>query len=88
MEAVEKIQSNQYDMVLMDLQMPVMDGRGATEEIRKFNQETPIIALTASTDVSLKTELLQIGMNDYITKPFNPKELYLKLERSLCLCEV
>ena len=88
MEAVEKIQSNQYDMVLMDLQMPVMDGRGATEEIRKFNQETPIIALTASTDVSLKTELLQIGMNDYITKPFNPKELYLKLERSLCLFEV
>ena len=54
MEAMEKIQSNQYDMVLMDLQMPVMDGRRATEEIRKFDQETPIIALTVSTDVSLK----------------------------------
>lgn len=85
-QALEKIKTNEYDIVLMDLQMPQMDGRKATVEVREFNKELPIIALTASTDVSLKGELLELGMNDYITKPFNPKELYLKLEHSLCLC--
>ena len=82
-EAVAMIEANNYDLVLMDLQMPVMDGRKATIEVRKFNQHVPIIALTASTDISLKIELMAIGMNDYLTKPFNPNELYHKLESTI-----
>lgn len=82
-EAVSKIQSEKYDLVLMDLQMPVMDGKDATREVRRFNEQVPIIALTASTDVSIKKELLESGMNDYLSKPFNPDELYKKLEETL-----
>ena len=79
LEAVEKIRENTYDCVLMDLQMPVMDGEEATREVRKFNKNLPIIALTASSNMSTKQLLLNAGMNAYLTKPFNPDDLYAKL---------
>lgn len=75
--AVEKVKSNVYDLILMDIQMPVMDGYTATMEIRKFNQDIPIIALTASTiNPELQSEAGKSGMNGCITKPFNPNDLY------------
>ena len=75
--AVEKVKSNVYDLILMDIQMPVMDGYTATMEIRKFNQDIPIIALTASTiNPELQSEAGKSGMNGCITKPFNPHDLY------------
>ena len=87
-EAVEKIRHNEYDIVLMDLQMPVMDGRQATEEVRKFNTDIPIIALTASSNESTKRSLLEAGINAYLSKPFNPEELYQKLYEHLNLVSV
>ena len=78
-EAVQKIRVNPYDIVLMDLQMPIMDGEEATREVRKFNKDLPIIALTASSNMSTKQVLLDAGMNAYLTKPFNPDDLYAKL---------
>ena len=63
-------------VILMDLQMPVMDGYEATEKIREFDKETPIIALTASATLDTKDRTYEVGMNDYISKPFNPNELY------------
>jgi len=75
--AVEKVKSNQYDLVLMDIQMPVMDGYTATNEIRKFNKEIPIVALTASViTTDIQSRAFATGMNGCITKPFNPNDLY------------
>jgi CheY-like chemotaxis protein len=71
---------NPYDIVLMDLFMPVMDGYTATREIRKFNTETPVIALTASSTDELRGRILEAGMQDYVTKPFDIDILYTKIE--------
>jgi len=78
-EAVEKMKEGRYDIVLMDLQMPVMDGYKATRQIRTFDVKTPIIALTASALLKVRQEVMAAGMNDYITKPFDPKELKRKI---------
>lgn len=81
--AVEKVQQKDYDLVLMDLQMPVMDGYEATRAIRKLKgnkyRALPIIALTASAVGDVKAEVLKSGMNDYISKPFNPETLFNKI---------
>jgi CheY-like chemotaxis protein len=79
--AVSMMQNTDYDIVLMDLQMPVMDGYTATVKIREFNTKTPIIALTASATSDVRDKVLASGMQDYIVKPFNPDELILKLKR-------
>ena len=75
-EAVQKIKENNYDLVLMDIQMPVMDGLEATQQIRQFNKNIPIIALTASSEPEVITETKDSGMNDFLMKPFNPNDFY------------
>lgn len=79
--AVEKHKLNKYDIVLMDLSMPIMDGYEATINIRSTDSSIPIIALTASTSYLSLEKAMQIGINEYITKPFNPRELNLKLSK-------
>lgn len=79
-EALEKAKAYNYDLILMDLQMPQMDGFEAASAIRKFNKKTPIFALTANALNEVKQEVLAAGMNDFITKPFDPNELYLKIK--------
>ena len=81
-EAVDSIKEGQYDLILMDLQMPVMDGYEATRRIRNLDNDKsgiPIIALTASTTIKVKQEAQKVGMNDHIMKPFNPTDLYRTL---------
>ncbi len=78
-EAIEAISTRNFHVVLMDLQMPVMDGFEAAEEIRKKNNLTPIIALTASALPEEQKKIRNSGMNDYIIKPFDPGELLKKL---------
>jgi len=71
-----------FDLVLMDLQMPVMDGLQASKAIRKMNAPTsklPIIALTASAVMDIREEAMEAGMNDFLTKPFDPKVLKQKI---------
>lgn len=84
-EGLTFIQKQQYDLVLMDLEMPVMDGFETTKRIRaghsESNKEVPIIAITSSNSLDAWNKALNIGMNDFITKPFNPNELYKVLER-------
>jgi len=77
--AVEKMKEFSYDIVLMDIQMPVMDGYTATSEIRKFDTQTPIIALTASVSIDIQGKVNTVGMNGFITKPFNPNDLFTVL---------
>ena len=78
---VDKCRANNYDLVLMDLQMPVMDGYTAAAEIRKMNSRIPIVALTASATFSNRDRAVHVGMDDYVTKPFNPKDLFNKIAK-------
>lgn len=85
-EAVEFISKKDYDIVLVDLQMPELDGFEVakfirTDNISGFNKDVPIIAFTADISPETKTKVLSVGMNDYITKPFRQEELLYKLSR-------
>jgi signal transduction histidine kinase len=80
-EAVEKTRLNNYDLILMDLQMPVMDGYTATVRIREFNKAVPIVALTASATSNVREKVIQAGMQDYVTKPFNPDDFLVRLKK-------
>ena len=79
-DALQKIKSKFYDIVLMDIQMPLMDGIEATKKIREFEDDyfknIPIIALSANALVGDKEKSLVAGMNEHITKPINPKKLF------------
>jgi PAS domain S-box-containing protein len=83
-EAIQAITRGNFDLVLMDLQMPILDGFEATRIIRDdFKNETPIIAFTANALNSEKETCLSIGMNDYLTKPIQPDHLYLAILKLL-----
>jgi PAS domain S-box-containing protein len=80
--AIEKVKSGDYDLVLMDIQMPVMDGYEATKTIRLLDavkREVPILALTANATKSDIEKCLLAGMNDYLPKPFTPDDLHRKI---------
>ena len=82
LEALEAVQKYCYDIILMDVQMPEMDGLEATEIIRKQNIKQPvIIALTANTMQGDQEECLRAGMNDYISKPLKLEKLVTLLEK-------
>jgi signal transduction histidine kinase/CheY-like chemotaxis protein len=74
--ALDLCKNNNYDIIFMDLEMPVMDGLTAVKHIRTFNTTIPIIALTASTGENLRENLIAAGMNDYVAKPFKPEEIH------------
>jgi len=82
-EAVNKVRENDYDAVLMDIQMPIMDGYTASKEIRKFNTVTPVLALSASVFMEVKSKILESGMNGFIFKPFEPEDLLDKIEDAI-----
>lgn len=79
--AVDMMQHKKYDLVLMDLHMPVMDGFTASMKIREFNQQTPIITLTATASEDIKNKLQEVGMQDYVIKPFDIDVLFSKIQR-------
>lgn len=81
--AVQKLKEEEFDVILMDLYMPEMDGYEATAAIRKMDgpkSATPIIALTASVSDNVVEKALEAGMNDYLSKPFSPEHLFKKLK--------
>jgi len=73
--AVDLVKSKTFDLVILDIQMPVMDGIEAAKQIRLFNNKTPILAMTANAFIEDKVLCLEAGMNDYISKPIDPKSL-------------
>lgn len=75
-EAVNHLRDNTYDLILMDVHLPGINGTIATEQIRQFNTHTPIIALTAISLDENREMLLSYGMNEVITKPFDPEKFY------------
>jgi len=84
-QAIELFQRNTYQVVLMDIQMPVMDGITACQEIRKQKNgpETPVIAMTANAMEGDKDTYLEAGLNDYIAKPVRLDELETILRKNL-----
>ncbi len=85
--AVEKVQKNHFDLILMDIHMPGISGIEATIEIRKFNDEIPIIALTAVTLDENLDEFYLNGFNDIIPKPYKTEEFFHKINKHLAARE-
>ncbi|GAA4340942.1 hypothetical protein GCM10023149_52800 [Mucilaginibacter gynuensis] len=87
--AIQMLQYSNYDIILMDLQMPVLNGFDAAVEIRKLpdtkKANIPIIALTASALFDIKQKVFSSGMNDYVSKPFKPEELFEKIQNLISL---
>lgn len=85
--AIERVQEKEFDLILMDLQMPEMNGYEAALTIRglqgSYYKNVPIIALSAEVTAEVKREVHQYGMNDSLTKPFNPSELYHSIKNLL-----
>jgi CheY-like chemotaxis protein len=75
-EAVDLFKTFNFDLIILDLEMPVMDGYKAVAQIRKLDPDVPVIAFTASVFDDMKNVLLAAGFNDFIPKPFRPEDLH------------
>jgi PAS domain S-box-containing protein len=86
-EAIKEFELHDFNLILLDLQMPELDGFAVAQHIRNHRDHSkrniPIIALTASSLIDVKVQLEEVGMNDFIPKPFNPDNLYSKIIRVL-----
>ena len=78
MDAILMCRSNRYDLIIMDIMMPELDGFSACREIRKISQ-TPIIMLSARGEEYDRINGFEVGIDDYVMKPFSPKELMLRI---------
>lgn len=78
-EAVERFRNGSYDLMLIDLEMPEMDGPSALQEIRRFNRTVPAMAFTAAVYDNMENDLMKKGFVDYIHKPFRPEVLHNKI---------
>lgn len=83
LEAIEKAKKQNVDIILMDIQMPIMNGFEATKKIREFNKKTPIYALSASILEDSKKELIEYGFNGLLLKPFKPNDLIYNIKENI-----
>lgn len=74
-DAVEKIAAKQYDIILLDLTMPRLDGMGVLREIKAMGKNPHVIVLTALAEVSTAQECVKLGARDYVSKPYDPEDL-------------
>ncbi len=79
-EAVEKVKNENFDMIIMDIMMPKMDGYTACREIKKIKKDIPFIMLSARGEEYDKLIGFDLGIDDYVTKPFSPKELVARIK--------
>jgi signal transduction histidine kinase/CheY-like chemotaxis protein len=80
-EAIEKAENGEHDIILMDIQMPILDGISATEQLRERGYQKPIIAVTSNSKIDDIRKSMRTGFNDHITKPINFKELLQEVAR-------
>ncbi len=83
MDAIEMIKNEKFDLVLMDINMPEMNGLEATKVIRTFNSNIPIIALTAVEEGEVRGQALSVGMNDVIIKPYDTQQFFQSIMRNI-----
>lgn len=86
-DAIEAVKNNYYDLVLMDVHLPGINGTTATEIIRTFDKKTRIVALTAISLNENRESLLSFGMNDVLTKPFDPDDFYRIIAENVSISE-
>ena len=81
--AIDILRESQFDAILMDIQMPIMDGIEATQNIRKLKngKDIPILAMTAHAYVETEKKYIEYDMNDFVLKPFDPQQLFDKIEK-------
>ena len=84
-EAVDLFSKNEFDLVLIDLEMPEMDGVTALGEIKKINPSIPAIAFTAAVYDNMRADLLQKGFKEFVPKPFRPEDLHSKIATLITL---
>ncbi|MBN1340799.1 MAG: response regulator transcription factor [Bacteroidales bacterium] len=84
---LKEFTANRYDLIILDVMMPKKDGFSLAEDIRKFDEITPIIFLTAKSMREDKVKGFQVGCDDYITKPFSTEELSLRINAVLKRCQ-
>jgi two-component system response regulator ResD len=82
LEALDKALNNPYDLIILDLMLPGMDGRKVCEEIRK-KKDVPVIMLTGLGDESTRLQGFELGADDYVIKPFSPRELVMRVKALL-----
>ena len=80
-DALKKIQSAHYDLLILDIMLPSLDGFSITERMRLNNNQTPILILSAKNTSANRVQGLKIGADDYMTKPFNLEELLLRVSK-------
>ena len=80
-EALKQIQSAHYDLIILDIMLPSLDGFSITERMRLNNNQTPILILSAKNTSSNRVQGLKLGADDYLTKPFNLEELLLRVAK-------
>ena len=78
-EAIDMVKNNTFDLIVMDIMMPVLDGFSAVKEIRTFSN-VPVIMLSARSEEYDKIYGFDLGIDDYVTKPFSPKELLMRIK--------
>lgn len=86
MEGMQKLRQNEYDIILLDIMLPYKSGDEILRELRTFSS-TPVIILSAKDLVGTKIDLLKLGADDYITKPFDLGEVVARIESTLRRCE-
>jgi len=82
-EALEKIAINKYDLLILDVNMPIMDGREFMKKLRKTWNSIPVIALTSNSMLDDKLEMFELWVDDYLTKPFELRELEARVKALL-----
>jgi two-component system alkaline phosphatase synthesis response regulator PhoP len=80
-EALKQIQSAHYDLIILDIMLPTLDGFSITERMRLNNNQTPILILSAKNTSANRVQGLKLGADDYLTKPFNLEELLLRVSK-------
>jgi two-component system alkaline phosphatase synthesis response regulator PhoP len=80
-DALKKIQSAHYDLLILDIMLPSLDGFSITERMRLNNNQTPILILSAKNTSANRVQGLKLGADDYLTKPFNLEELILRVAK-------
>jgi signal transduction histidine kinase/ActR/RegA family two-component response regulator len=85
--AFNKFKANHYDLILMDMEMPIMDGLASTKMIRNINPDIPILALTAASFENMHEFLKEKGLNDFVSKPFSPHDLNTKIYNNVLKAE-